>query len=217
MEKIEYRILGLGIILITGRRINRHPALHSECRTIVPNLGNSSVRDIIDTIQITLAALHDKNIIHTVHIAIHVDIQRVCHLKTIHDKTIAVQLRIQLAGSKFPDTFIAFLKVSNSIAIGISILDEIAHNLHPHRLRCFKSESYSVVRMNLWRNEGVDAPNCLLRKSRSRQHQCCRKCKDFFHVYVNVFVSSSCVFPNTGPSTKIMIPVRNTSRFQDMP
>ena len=86
MEKIEDRISVLGVVLISGRSIDSHSALHAEPRAVIPDLGDSSVRYFIDTVQITSATLDNKDIGNRIHIPVHIYIGRVLYLKSVHDK-----------------------------------------------------------------------------------------------------------------------------------
>ena len=86
MEKIEDRISVLGIILITGRSIDSHSALHAEPRAVIPYLGYSSVRYFIDTVQISSSSFDYEDVGNGIHIPVHIDIGRVLYLKSVHDK-----------------------------------------------------------------------------------------------------------------------------------
>ena len=182
MKQIKYRIT-LAAGFITSRSVNRQTAVHSQRRTIVPHATYRSMGYLIHFIQIGTVTTDDKYIGHGSHIPNHVNIARVHHSQSIHNKGVSIKFRLQWFGSsKFPNAILPLCQIGNARCIIIATRSlnslwrqKITSNLHPYSLRSFQAKSNRVVIMNIRRDNRRTSPKSLLCKkgdTADQQHRC---------------------------------------------
>ena len=158
MQQIENGVLTT--LIVAGRGIDSHSALHLQRRTVIPNLAQVAVGHLVHLIQIALVALlvaYDEDVGKRDDVAVHIDIGRVLHARhTVDIEGIAVHLRSQLIGGIAPHTVLALHKLGHTRSIVLAIArnvhglggQEIASHLDFDGLGGIKIKGHSAVRVD---------------------------------------------------------------------
>ena len=151
MQKIEYRIFLLLVLIVSGRGIDGHPSCQVEGRALVPYLRNRSVRYVVHLVVVSAAASDDEYVHRAGNIAVDIYVARIEDLEAIDNERIAVQLRSERLRGVFPDSVLLghFCKCRNFLRINAFCRQEVSSHMHSDSFWSHQPECDAVVFINL--------------------------------------------------------------------
>ena len=181
MQQIEHGVTATRILQVARRRIDRHAAVSLQRRAVIPHFRHIAMRHLVHAIEIALIAFfsaHNKDVGVRGDVATHINIARVEHIHAIHPELIRVKLAVQPVGGIGPQTYlllifrqlhIAWLFHHAHWALHLHLRQEVARQLHLHRLRRIEAESDGSVGIHFRRDNVVSTKQSLLRPCVHRQ------------------------------------------------
>ena len=116
MQEVEHGVLAA--LVIAGRGIDGHAALHLQRGTGIPHLREVAMRHFVHTIEVTLVTLlvaDNKDVGKRNNVAVHVDVGRILHSRhTVDVEGVTVHLRGEFVGSITPHAVLALFQGSHA-------------------------------------------------------------------------------------------------------